>query len=173
MQENQLLAENLQVENLQVEKEELLNNDYTNYLSSTNKSSSSIQNNDDENNNKTTLSIEDQEYINLYRANFKTKYGAVLSEKLTKDLFYLKGKKVLDYYLENYKKILDSSKKNIETIAGYFYTTVKNEIPLPVGHTAKPDKPIQAINYEQREYDDDYLNSLYDNVTFIKTNEKG
>lgn len=29
-------------------------------------------------------------------------------------------------------------------------------------------KPVQATNYEQREYSDDYYNSLYDNVTFIK-----
>lgn len=30
------------------------------------------------------------------------------------------------------------------------------------------NKPSQATNYEQREYTDDYLNSLYDNVEFIK-----
>lgn len=33
-------------------------------------------------------------------------------------------------------------------------------------------KPIQSTNYEQREYDDDYFNSLYDNVTFVKQKEE-
>jgi DnaD/phage-associated family protein len=30
------------------------------------------------------------------------------------------------------------------------------------------NKPIQSTNYEQRNYDDEYFNNLYDNVEFIK-----
>jgi hypothetical protein len=33
-------------------------------------------------------------------------------------------------------------------------------------------KPIQATNYDQREYDDDFFNSLYDNVTFTKNDKE-
>ena len=34
--------------------------------------------------------------------------------------------------------------------------------------TTNNNKSIQSTNYQQREYDDDFFNSLYDNVKFIK-----
>jgi hypothetical protein len=118
-----------------------------------------------------TISKQDMEYLNTYRANFKALYKATLKETNVKELYIEKGKEAMEYYLENYKTFLESSTKGIKNIAGYFYSTVKNEYPIPSHREAKADKPIQSTNYEQRQYSDEYYNSLYDNVTFVKNDE--
>jgi len=144
---------------------------------------SSSEKNDDVSKNKTkifpkkkkesiSLSKQDIEYLNTYRANFKTKYKATLTKNYVEELFIKTGKENLEFYLENYQKFLDTATQEIKDISRFFNYIVTNKVPLPVSKLIN-NKPIQATNYEQREYDDDYFNSLYCNVEFLKTNEKG
>ncbi|MDD5589412.1 MAG: helix-turn-helix domain-containing protein [Candidatus Nanoarchaeia archaeon] len=146
-------------------KEELTKKELTS--SSEDKDPEQNNNDDDENKNTVKISKKDKEYINKYIAEFKIKYKAVLRQRNLEILFIKKGKEKLDFYLENYSKFLDSTKK-IGNISGYFYTTVLEEYPVPKIKEAKVNKPIQATNYEQREYDDEFFDSLYVNLDEYK-----
>jgi predicted transcriptional regulator len=145
-------------------KKELTKKELTS--SSEDKDPEQNNNDDDENKNTIKISKKDKEYINKYRFNFKTKYKAVLKQEYVEQLYIQKGKDKLNFYLENYNKFLESS-KTIKNIAGYFYSTVVNEYPLPIGRE-NISKPIQATNYEQREYDDDYFDQFYVNLDEYK-----
>ena len=111
---------------------------------------------------------EDLEYINNYISEFKIKYKATLKQDKLKELFIKKGKTKLNLYFNNFDKFLGVTTKEIKNVAGYFYNTVLEEYPLPIIKEKVIDKPIQATNYEQREYDDEFFDSLYVNLEEIK-----
>jgi len=113
------------------------------------------------------ISKEDLEYIDNYISEFKIQYKAVLKQDKIKELFIKKGKDKLDYYLEKYSKFLNTSTE-IKNIAGYFYKTVLEEYPTPIVKEKESFKPAQATNYEQREYDDEFFDSLYVNLEEFK-----
>ena len=116
---------------------------------------------------------EDRSYLNLFRANFKVKYKAVLDEFKLKEVFIDKGKKVLDYYMEHLQEFMDSSTRKIESIAAYFIAAVQREYVLPVGYSGNGQRkstgtpPIQSTNYTQREYSDEFFDSLYSNAHLL------
>jgi len=115
------------------------------------------------------ISKEDLEYINNYISEFKIKYKATLKQDKLKELFIKKGKDKLNTYFDNFEKYLKTSKE-IGNVAGYFYNTVLEEYPVPKNkeQDINNNKPIQATNYEQREYDDEFFESLYVNLDTIK-----
>ena len=110
------------------------------------------------------MSKQDIEYLDIYRANFKAKYKATLAKNYTEELFIKTGKENLEFYLENYQKFLDTATKEIKDIGRFFNYVVTNKIPLPVSNIVN-NRPIQASNYEQRNYPDEYFDGLYDNFT--------
>lgn len=132
------------------------------------KKTSSEKNDDDENLPKVKISKENLEYINNYILEFKIRYKATLKQDKIKELFIKKGKDKLDHYLKTYSKFLNVSTKEIGNIAGYFYKTVLEEYPAPVVKEKESFKPAQATNYEQREYDDEFFDSLYVNLEEFK-----
>jgi len=78
----------------------------------------------------------------------------------------------INFYLDNWDKW---NWKTKVSKAGFFIDLVDNNRPIPSGEKGirvDLDKPVQARNYEQREYSDDYFNSLYCNVEFIKDENK-
>jgi plasmid replication initiation protein len=68
------------------------------------------------------------------------------------------------FYLDNWSRWDWKTKANK---AGFFVDLVDNERPIPLGEKGIRvglDKPIQSTNYEQREYDDKFFESLYTDV---------
>lgn len=65
----------------------------------------------------------------------------------------------IDSYLKNWDKFKYKTKENP---VGFFLNCVINKIPIPERQQGNY-KPSQAYNFEQREYDDEFFESLYDN----------
>jgi hypothetical protein len=156
--ENSLLAENLQVENLQVENEGLLNNDHTN--------------NDLTNNN--ILAI-DQNFENLWSL-FPNKKGKASVNKKSKEYFYNlgldKSKEIINRYLkyvaERRKEFPSLDYKYGSTFFNSGYIDYLDENYTEYKAKVYNNKPQQSTNYEQRKYDDDFFENLYDNIEYIK-----
>lgn len=83
--------------------------------------------------------------------------GNILDHGIT-ELLSNSSIKNINYYLDNWNKFKNISKDNV---SGWFIKCVINKYQVPISHTAKP---IQSQNYEQRKYDDNFFNSLYDNI---------
>lgn len=64
----------------------------------------------------------------------------------------------MNFYLQNWVKF---ATQNMSSKIGFFVNCVRKGYDLP---EQQMGKPIQAMNYEQRQYDDDYYESLYDNL---------
>lgn len=71
------------------------------------------------------------------------------------------GIEKVKYYLDNWKKFRNINKGNI---TGFFIRAVERNYPIPKNEYRQLDKPAQALNYEQREYDDKFFDNLYDNI---------
>jgi len=146
MEENPLV-ENPKVDEANLDNHALLNNDYNNYLDLLS---------NDININKFGENDVDVE-------NLKKKIDKKIGPISWKGINYLSTKSdkdTINYYLENWSKFKGISMKNKQ---GFFIAAVVNKYPFPSNQM-----PSQSTNYEQREYDDYYYNSLYDNVTFVK-----
>jgi plasmid replication initiation protein len=65
----------------------------------------------------------------------------------------------IHYYLKNWKRFSHKSKKDP---IGFFLSCVINEISIPKEQIGF-NKPEQSYNFDQREYDDEFFESLYDN----------
>ena len=63
----------------------------------------------------------------------------------------------INYYLSNWNMFKNCNARNV---AGFFVDCIKQKYEVPVKQAGKPP---QATNYEQRQYDDDHWESLYDN----------
>jgi plasmid replication initiation protein len=71
-----------------------------------------------------------------------------------------KGKKKVEYYLDNYKKF-KASKHNP---TGFLIKAIMEEYDIPQEEiNTFNQKPVQSTNFDQRVYDDDFFESLYDN----------
>jgi hypothetical protein len=101
---------------------------------------------------------------------FKEKYKGNLDESLTKKLILRKGKdKVLKCIDE-----MEQYVNNADKVERVFYDFVVNcdtnkytkgtQYNSPGQKFAQGNKPIQATNYEQREYSDEFFDSLYLNL---------
>lgn len=129
----------------------------------TNKSSSRKNDDDDHKSYGIKLTKEELEYLKQYNIKFKFKYGSNLESKYLEKIYIEKRKDKLEFYFENYQKFLDSATKDIEDISRFFIYVVTLEKEIPVKYKSN-NKPAQALNYEQREYDDEFFDNLYDNI---------
>jgi plasmid replication initiation protein len=90
----------------------------------------------------------------------------LLMRKLLQDV----GEELVYKYLHSWQKYM--SIKSMKNPAKFFYMCIKNNVniweELNTKHHDAPNsvyhgKPIQSTNFDQREYDDDFFESLYDN----------
>jgi plasmid replication initiation protein len=102
--------------------------------------------------------IEIKEIIKVFSEKTKNE----LDYKRLAELISAKGLGVVKYYVENFEKFLEST--NIRYPANFFYDVVKNESPIPSRNKINYNKPEQSSNFEQRIYDDEFFDSLYDNL---------
>jgi predicted transcriptional regulator len=116
------------------------------------------------------VSSEELQEIQEIIGKFKEKYGGNLDESLTKKLILRKGKdKVLKCIDE-----MEQYVNNADKVERVFYDFVMNcdtnkytkgtQYNSPGQKFAQGNKPIQATNYEQRVYDDEFYDSLYLNL---------
>jgi predicted transcriptional regulator len=68
------------------------------------------------------------------------------------------GEEKVDFYIHNWKKFVDAF--SMRSVTGVFIDAVKNSRPIPKSSAAKHPIP-QTQNYEQRQYTDEFLESLY------------
>jgi uncharacterized membrane protein (Fun14 family) len=117
----------------------------------------------------TVVVVNDDELKSLIK-KFKEKYGGSLNENLLKNLISTKSLDIVKKCIDEFEDFVTSAHE-VEKVFYDFtrkYGTDKAYKKNTSYNNNKINKPIQATNYEQREYDDDYINSLYDNVTFVK-----
>jgi plasmid replication initiation protein len=97
--------------------------------------------------------------------DIKEKIESLTKSKITYKAVYslldAKGKEKTLYYLNNYKKF----KVNKHNPVGFLIKAITEEYPIPKEeiNIYNINKPEQSYNFDQREYDDDYFESLYDN----------
>jgi hypothetical protein len=111
--------------------------------------------------NKNTLETA-QEFISLKKEIDLVTKGQIHHEKLI-DLINKKGIDKVKFYLTNFHKFQNSKHNAV----GYFVKMIENEYSLPVeqktNYNANNSKPIQSTNFDQREYDDEFFDNLYEN----------
>jgi plasmid replication initiation protein len=64
------------------------------------------------------------------------------------------------YYLDHWDSF---DYKRLKNPVGFLLMCVEDKIPLPVSRAGTGNKPEQSTNFEQREYDDEFFENLYDN----------
>jgi len=111
--------------------------------------------------------IDNKEEVQKIINNFNSKYRGRLDPILTKELVKIKG---LDCVKECVEKFVDYA-DNANEVERMFYAFTKRygtDEAYTKGSVYKnmaKNKPIQTTNYKQREYDNDFFDSLYDNFT--------
>lgn len=121
-----------------------------------------LTNNDSTNNNSTTTTNLVVVANNL-KDEIENKIGFI-SWKGMNFLLAKSNEQTIKYYLDNWNKF---KTVNMKTKVGFFINAIIENYPFPEVQKGKElvsNKPIQSTNYEQREYDDEYFNSLYDNA---------
>jgi plasmid replication initiation protein len=92
--------------------------------------------------------------------SFKNATGQLLHPDRLKELINKKGIDKVRFYINNFYKFMQYS--NVKEPVRLFYKAVINEYSLPK-EQPKFNKPEQSRNFDQREYDDEFFESLYDN----------
>jgi len=124
-------------------------------------------------NNNNILAIEEN-FENLWSL-FPNKKGKASVNKKSKEYFYNLGfekskeiiQRYLDYVSERRKEFSSLNYQNGSTFFNSGYVDYLDENYTE--YKAKVyNKPQQTTNYEQRKYDDDFFDNLYDNVEYIK-----
>jgi plasmid replication initiation protein len=100
-------------------------------------------------------------------SDFHSKYNGTLDYLLIKNLVKMKGIDCVKECIQEFVNFVGNANKVENTFYDFTkkYGTEKAYTKPTTFHNLKP---IQATNYDQREYDDNFFNSLYDNVTFTK-----
>ncbi len=116
------------------------------------------------------LNVEDSKEPNLNNTlvtKFNTKYNANIGYKWIDRLVDDKGFECVYECIDKFKNYV-SSANEVEKI--FFDFTMRYGTDKAYTKTSSYNnyKPVQATNYEQRKYDDDFFNSVYDNVTLVK-----
>lgn len=99
--------------------------------------------------------------------DFKIKYNGTLDPILAKNLVKMKGIDCVRKCMNEFADYV-SNANEVEKVFYDFTRKYGTEKAYTKTTTYHNLKPIQATNYDQREYDDDFFNSLYDNVKFTK-----
>jgi hypothetical protein len=125
-----------------------------NYIKTNYIKTSSLQKNDDES------------FINNFIKEFKNKYNITFTKKRLQDLNIKFGEDNIKHYLDNFDKFIQASPTPINNKASYFYNTVLEQYPVPeINKNNRPNKKAsQENNYSQRQYSNEYLESLYENI---------
>jgi len=109
-----------------------------------------------------------KEEIEKIISDFYSEYNGNLDYILTKNLVELKGLDCVCECIREFKNFVSNAKE----IEKMFYDFTKKYGTSSAYKKSnayhQSTQPIQATNYEQREYSDDDFNSWYDNVTFVK-----
>jgi plasmid replication initiation protein len=93
---------------------------------------------------------------------FESITGYIIHKDRLNDLIKEKGIDIVEYYVNNFYKFIQYG--NVKDPVKLFYKAVKEEYIIPKEPLInKSEKPIQSRNFDQREYDDDFFESLYDN----------
>jgi plasmid replication initiation protein len=118
-------------------------------------------------NNKKSNTTKDleNEYSDELILKLKNKFESLTKSKITIkkicNLIDLKGTEKVELYLNNYNKF----KNNKHNPAGFLIKAITDEYEIPVEEKNNYfNKPVQSTNFDQREYDDDFFESLYDNL---------
>jgi hypothetical protein len=123
-------------------------------------------------NNKvlTTTEKENVVVVKNIIETFKNKYKGDLDQKLLNNLIKEKGIDVIEKCIDIFGEYV-SSANEVEKVFYKFCKTwgTGEQFKKNTGYkNYNNNKPTQATNYEQREYDDKFFDSLYDNVDYIK-----
>jgi plasmid replication initiation protein len=120
----------------------------------------------DSNTNNTIKYIDESKETEIDDLAFKIKkeiedtVKGQISLKKVFELLDKKGSDKIFYYIKNFNKYKNSKHNSI----GFFIKAVEDEYPIPKEDIINyNNKPIQSTNFDQREYDDDFFDSLYDN----------
>lgn len=84
--------------------------------------------------------------------------GVKISHQAIKRLILEGEEETINYYLDNWSNFANCNARNI---AGFFIRCIKEKYEIPISQAGKP---VQATNYEQRQYGDDFYENLYDNL---------
>lgn len=110
--------------------------------------------------------INKSESITYLIENFKSIYNGELDYNLTSKLVDVKGIACVYECIENLQNYITGKVDDVARL--FFDFTMRygtdDEYKLPQSYMGDGSKPVQMTNYEQRIYDDDFFNSLYDNV---------
>lgn len=107
-----------------------------------------------------TDGIQTKEIIDIIKD--KSSNVIILLPKMIQKLISEKGMDKLQYYIDNLDKL---NYKTANNPSGFFYDAVINEYQLVNNKKSAINNKIpQANNFTQREYTDEYLESLYENV---------
>jgi hypothetical protein len=101
-----------------------------------------------------------------------------VSKSTKKELYKIGFEKIklcIERYIEDTKlRREDFEDLNYKNGSTFFYSGYQDylgdefELYKPNSEAKSRDKPVQSKNYEQREYDDDFFDSLYENTQYIK-----
>ena len=98
--------------------------------------------------------------------DFKIKYNGQLDYILTKNLIEHKGIDCVRACIDEFESYVDNANK-VEKVFYDFTKKYGTKKAYKKSNTYRNTKPVQATNYEQREYDDEFFDSLYDNMHFL------
>jgi len=111
---------------------------------------------------------QEQKSKHVVVVELKNKIENIINSKITikgvNSLLEKSSLETINYYLDNWDKFKNRNKENV---TGYFINAVIDKYNIPKEEKGK-SKPVQSTNYEQRKYDDDFFNNLYDNIKYIK-----
>jgi hypothetical protein len=162
--ENSLLGENPQMAIPSLEKRDLLvNND----LILNNKTTTepkkivvvdSISPNENIQDQTQELKNEIEDQTKELKNEIEETIGTEISFKTITKLVDKSGIETVREYLDNWDKFNATSKSNV---AGFFIDAVKTRYAIPKAQQGKRIENKPMANYKQREYTDEYYNSLY------------
>lgn len=148
-------VENQHMDNQHADNHVLLNNELIN---------NDLLSNELNNNNQFGENQKNVVVVDELKEKIDKKIGSIS----LKGISYLLNKSnpdTINYYLDNWSKFKGVGMKSKQ---GFFIAAVVNKYSFPDKQQGETYKPAQALNYEQREYDDEFYDSLYCNLEYIK-----
>jgi hypothetical protein len=144
----------------------------TSNLTTSNLTTTTEKENEEKKNVVVVNSLVDEIFINTFIKDFDNKYNCTIDYNHLVQLYKTKGKDLIIKYFDHFQKIINSyinSGKTINSLGALFKSCVLNEYTIPKSKDGvDTNKPIQATNYEQREYSDEFFDGLYANLEYIK-----
>lgn len=112
------------------------------------------------NNTLNSDSMKDEICIDI-RNKIQNVTKSTISLNTVFELIEKEGKEKIYLYIDNFHKF----KTGKHNPVGFLIKAIQDEYPIPIEESNNyQQKPIQSTNFEQRTYDDDYFDSLIDNL---------